>query len=234
MSSRFLWVCFLSATLSRGVEVEHSCSASTGPRSELPSSAGTGRPSPRDGAQRPELPSSVPRVANRISGGGGHNNASVVLRSLRIVSQHARATSPATTTRDPWRVVPSRIRSRPPCAGVLPSRRGKGSSLRAVREDVAEIEGLTQQPSQPTPGSSRPSAVNTQRDGIKCSSFRRRCSCNITEIHHTLQRKRQIHHLFVYHMERDQPALGEQGDVPQRVSKEWTSIQGVRLLIKMG
>ncbi|XP_063994409.1 PE-PGRS family protein PE_PGRS16-like [Diachasmimorpha longicaudata] len=44
------------------VEEEHSLSASTGPRSELPSSAGTGRPPPRDGAQRPELPSSVPRA----------------------------------------------------------------------------------------------------------------------------------------------------------------------------
>ncbi|XP_063978980.1 uncharacterized protein LOC135163461 [Diachasmimorpha longicaudata] len=180
-----------------------------GPRSEFPSSAGTGGPPPRDGAQRPELPSSVPRGTVQsnpnllihsfsfsfqlfsscllarpatvsststmaghfcksfpeaklppIGSPGRHKNASVVRRSLRIASQHARTTSQGTTSRDPRRVVPSRVRSRPPCAGVLPSRRGKGSSLRAVHEDVEDVAdnaGLTAQPSQPTPGSSRTS-----------------------------------------------------------------------------
>ncbi|XP_063994832.1 uncharacterized protein LOC135172609 [Diachasmimorpha longicaudata] len=101
------------------------------------------------------LESKLPPIGS--PGGGGHNNASVVRRSLRIASQHARETSTATTSRDPRRVVSSRVRSRPPCAGVLPSRRGKGSSFRAVHDDVTENEGLTAQASQPTPGSSRPS-----------------------------------------------------------------------------
>ncbi|XP_063976496.1 cap-specific mRNA (nucleoside-2'-O-)-methyltransferase 1-like [Diachasmimorpha longicaudata] len=77
-----------------------------------------------------------------IGSPGGHNNASVVRRSLCIASQLARTSSPATTSRDPRRVVPSRVRSRPPCAGVLPSRRKKGSSLRAVPRGRRRQRGI--------------------------------------------------------------------------------------------
>ncbi|XP_063989967.1 uncharacterized protein LOC135169160 [Diachasmimorpha longicaudata] len=182
--SAFLWVSSLSAPLSRGVKGSTSSAPPPGPDPSYPARREPEGPRPGTAPSVPSYParsclfarpatvpsssnhgrallqrySGVQAAPNRIS--GGHNNASVMRRSLRIASQRAKEPSPATTTRDPRRVVPSRVRSSPPWAGILPSRRGKGSSLRAVQED-AEDEELTEQPSQPLPGSSKPSTVKT-------------------------------------------------------------------------